>query len=449
MPSGKGVTISVTAETDAGKRRHMEDYLDVRLAPSNEALRNTPGLKEQAFVGVFDGHGGKEAALYARERLWDLIQEQSKFRTTDRQKVAEAIKDAYLGLHREMEPMRPRWKPNKLGDQSTAGTTACTVIFRQDHFYVANVGDSGAVLATVNQRAGEEGQPPVIATMLSKDHKPEDPVETKRVESLGGQVKISRKGVPRVVWERKKTSDDPDKPPTVDLIPFLSVSRSLGDFWSWCERTQKFVVSPHPDVDIHPLDPTCQKFLVLASDGLWNVMSPQDAVNFIWEYKTTPADEKDEKVSTSRDVVRALIDEALYRWRKKGMFADNISVVIAFLTQEGTEDRALQSLLRCQDSKAKTRPEREEESQQRVEERLPFKRSREETEGETISLTRPPLQKKSRQERDSGCESDSGSPVAESEGSLIPEGPSSGTSPQTVEPCSSSPILVSSPPLPA
>ena len=39
--------------------------------------------------------------------------------------------------------------------------------------------------ATVNQRAGEEGQPPVIATMLSKDHKPEDPVETKRVESLG------------------------------------------------------------------------------------------------------------------------------------------------------------------------------------------------------------------------------------------------------------------------
>ena len=38
------------------------------------------------------------------------------------------------------------WKPNKLGDLSTAGTTACTVIFRQDHFYVANVGDSSAVL---------------------------------------------------------------------------------------------------------------------------------------------------------------------------------------------------------------------------------------------------------------------------------------------------------------
>ena len=39
--------------------------------------------------------------------------------------------------------------------------------------------------ATVNQRAGEQGQPPLLATMLSKDHKPEDPVETERVESLG------------------------------------------------------------------------------------------------------------------------------------------------------------------------------------------------------------------------------------------------------------------------
>ena len=83
----------------------MEDYLDVRLAP-NESLRKVPDLREQAFVGVFDGHGGKEAALYARERLWDLIQEQEKFCTTDRQQVVEAIKEAYWGLHKEMEPKR-------------------------------------------------------------------------------------------------------------------------------------------------------------------------------------------------------------------------------------------------------------------------------------------------------------------------------------------------------
>lgn len=109
MPSRKGVTINVTAESDAGKRRHMEDYLDVQLSP-NESLKKMPGLKEQAFIGVFDGHGGKEAALYARERLWDLIQEQNKFQTTDRQQVVEAIEESYWGLHKEMEPMRRRFR---------------------------------------------------------------------------------------------------------------------------------------------------------------------------------------------------------------------------------------------------------------------------------------------------------------------------------------------------
>ena len=105
MSSEKGVTFRVSFETDGGEREHMEDYIDVRLSP-NEALRRIPGLKNHVFVGVFDGHGGKEAALYARERLWDLIQEQLKFRSTDREKVVEAIVDAYWSLHREMQSKR-------------------------------------------------------------------------------------------------------------------------------------------------------------------------------------------------------------------------------------------------------------------------------------------------------------------------------------------------------
>ena len=136
-----------------------------------------------------------------------------------------------------------------------------------------------------------------------------------------------------MVWERKKTTDTPDQTSTVDLIPFLSVSRSLGDFWSWSERTQQFVVSPHPDVCVHTLDASKQKFIVLASDGLWNVMTPQDVVDFVWDYETR--EEEEELLHQTRDVVRALIDEALYRWCKKGMFADNISVVIAFFSQDG------------------------------------------------------------------------------------------------------------------
>ena len=104
MPSS-GVTISVTAETNAGGRKHMEDYIAVSLSPK-ESLLSNPEMREQAFVGVFDGHGGKEAAKYAREHLWSVIQDQVKFLTHDPQSVREAIRDAYIQLHRTMEESR-------------------------------------------------------------------------------------------------------------------------------------------------------------------------------------------------------------------------------------------------------------------------------------------------------------------------------------------------------
>ena len=104
MPSS-GVTISVTAETNAGGRKHMEDYIAVNLSP-NEKLKAIPDMREQAFVGVFDGHGGKEAAKYAREKLWETIQSQDKFQTLKVEEVKEAIRDAYIELHHVMLSQR-------------------------------------------------------------------------------------------------------------------------------------------------------------------------------------------------------------------------------------------------------------------------------------------------------------------------------------------------------
>ena len=69
------ISIHVTGEMNPGCRCHMEDYITVTLCP-NEELRSIPHLKEQAFIGVFDGHGRKEAAKFTIERLWDVIQAQ-------------------------------------------------------------------------------------------------------------------------------------------------------------------------------------------------------------------------------------------------------------------------------------------------------------------------------------------------------------------------------------
>ena len=86
----------------------MEDYLAVKLCP-NEKLRQIPELREQAFIGVFDGHGGKEAAKFARERLWDLIQTQPKYLSTDIESIRESIEEAFIALHEEMQPLRSKY----------------------------------------------------------------------------------------------------------------------------------------------------------------------------------------------------------------------------------------------------------------------------------------------------------------------------------------------------
>lgn len=96
-----GVTISVVAERHPGDRKNLEDYVAVTLRP-NETLGKIPGMEEQAYVGLFDGHGGNEAAKYACEHLWETIQKQPKFQTRNVDSVVEGIADAYIELHETM-----------------------------------------------------------------------------------------------------------------------------------------------------------------------------------------------------------------------------------------------------------------------------------------------------------------------------------------------------------
>ena len=57
-----------------------------------------------------------------------------------------------------------------------------------------------------------------------------------------------------------------------------------------CPRSDEFVVSPRPDVYIHSLNAKVKMLIIIASDGLWNVMSPKEVVKFIWDYEHIPED---------------------------------------------------------------------------------------------------------------------------------------------------------------
>ena len=228
---------------------------------------------------------------------------------------------------------------------------------------------------------------------------------------------VSRKGVPRVVWERRRNGTTNGE--QVDFIPFLSVSRSLGDFWSYCPRSEEFVVSPRPDVYVHALNAKVQKFIVIASDGLWNVMSPKQVVEFIWDYEHAHED----TLHQPRDVVRAVINEALSRWNSKHLLADNIAVLIAFLSEDDY----------CSPSVADVTPSVEEEVASTATTASPTPSSNVGSSPELRANDTPPLRSdspvSSASPSNAPSPSPTSSPSTSSPSPSSPAGPSSSTSP--------------------
>ncbi|KAK1785994.1 hypothetical protein P4O66_017746, partial [Electrophorus voltai] len=237
--------------------------------------RHTGPPRAVAFYAVFDGHGGPDAACYAREHLWDLIKKQRGFWSRDDEEVCTAIRKGFIACHHAMWKKLPEWPRTATGLPSTSGTTASIAVIRRDRLYVAHVGDSAVVLG-VQDGPSEDT---LRAEEVTQDHKPELPKERKRIEALGGSV-IKKSGVNRVVWKRPRlTHNGPVRRSTViDQIPFLAVARALGDLWSYDFYSGEFVVSPEPDTAVIKLDLKRHRYIILGSDGLWNMVSPQEAV---------------------------------------------------------------------------------------------------------------------------------------------------------------------------
>ncbi|XP_069767789.1 protein phosphatase 1D-like [Narcine bancroftii] len=323
-------SLRVSVHSDQGGRKYMEDVTQVVLErgpdedEAEQARRPRPGV---AFFAVFDGHGGREAAVFARDNLWPCIKKQRGFLSEDPEEFRGAIRKGFIACHYAMWKQLPDWPKTLTGLPSTSGTTASVVIICRDKMYVAHVGDSGVVLGAQGSPPLGQGQSegPVHALEVTQDHKPELPKEKKRIEGLGGSV-INKSGVNRVVWKRPRlTHNGPVRRSTViDQIPFLAVARALGDLWSYDFYSGKFVVSPEPDTSVHTINCRDHKYIILGSDGLWNMIPAQDAVTICHDNE----DRRrllEEPGSTS---ARLLVNRALGRWRQRMLRADNTSAMV-------------------------------------------------------------------------------------------------------------------------
>lgn len=160
-----------------GWRINMED--------SHTHILSLPDDPGTAFFAVYDGHGGSTIAEYAGNHLHKILTKQSHYQDGH---FEEAMKQAFLEIDEIM-----------LQEESLknvqAGSTAVTMLIKDNVLYCANVGDSRAI-ASVNGRVEQ----------LSFDHKPTNEIEYNRITAAGGWVEYNR------------------------VNGNLALSRALGDF---------------------------------------------------------------------------------------------------------------------------------------------------------------------------------------------------------------------------
>ncbi|XP_050434412.1 uncharacterized protein LOC126841798 [Adelges cooleyi] len=325
MP-GIGVNLRVTGYCNQGGRKYMEDMFSV-------AYQQTPDMKdlEYAFFGIFDGHGGSEAAAYAKDHLLDTIIKDDAFWSDDDKDVLRAIRNGYIATHIDMWKNLENWPRTPSGLPNTSGTTASIAFIMRGKIYTGHVGDSCIVLGYQDEENGGWKAKP-----LTRDHKPESFEEKIRIEKSGGKV-INKSGVPRVVWNRPRIGHKGPvrRSTTIDEIPFLAVARALGDFWSYNSEHDTFVVSPEPDVDVFNVDPLKHRCLVFGTDGLWNVLSPDVAVTNVHATEKHNIEMKSMEKQDWLNPSKNLVDKAILQWNKVRLRADNTTVITLMLDPPG------------------------------------------------------------------------------------------------------------------
>lgn len=204
-----------------GKRATMEDFYDVKTSKVDG--------QTVCLFGIFDGHGGSRAAEYLKEHLFENLMKHPQF-----------IPDTKLAISETYRQTDANFLDSERDTFRDDGSTASTAVLVGNHLYVANVGDSRAIIS----KAGK-------AIPLSEDHKPNRSDERKRIESAGGIV----------MWAG-----------TWRVGGVLAMSRAFGN-----RMLKQFVVAD-PEIQDQEIDEELE-MLVLASDGLWDVVPNDDAVS--------------------------------------------------------------------------------------------------------------------------------------------------------------------------
>lgn len=255
------------------------------------------------FFGVFDGHGqfGTECSVFVRDRLVEIL-------SNDPTLLDDPVKAYNSAFSRTNEELH-----NSHIDDSMSGTTAITALLVGDMLYVANVGDSRAVLAV------KEGNR-VVAKDLSSDQTPFRKDECERVKSCGARVlsvdQVEGLKDPDIQsWGDEETEggDPPRLWVQNGMYPGTAFTRSVGD-----STAESIGVVAVPEVSTVHLT-THHPFFVVASDGVFEFLSSQTVVDMV------------NRCADPRDASSAIAGESYKLWLDHENRTDDITIIIVHI----------------------------------------------------------------------------------------------------------------------
>ncbi|XP_065829686.1 uncharacterized protein [Oscarella lobularis] len=245
-PAPKAATsVRAGGYTDTGRKLENQDTFKI------QQMKSTGDL----YVSVLDGHGanGKAVAHQARDLLYEKIERAKDFASDRKTSMKQACTRTHAAI------------VNGSIDASLSGTTATYAVINRavGELVIGCVGDTRAIIG----RKDASGKMGVAA--LTRDHNCDDPREAQRVRRAGGKVEPYRSGEqligPNRIWN----------PGPVQRLPGLCVSRSIGDTFA-----HSLGCSAEPEIQDIVLT-SRDKFLILASDGVWDGITNREAVDIV------------------------------------------------------------------------------------------------------------------------------------------------------------------------
>ncbi|KMZ69248.1 putative protein phosphatase 2C 60 [Zostera marina] len=317
---------------DSGK--HVSGDFSVAVVQANNLLEDQSQIESGplstldsgpngTFVGIYDGHGGPETSRFINDNLFRhlkrFVSEQRSMSINAIKQALQATEEAFLAFVTKQWSIMPQI--------ASVGSCCLVGVICEGTLYIANLGDSRVVLGRISKTSGH-----VIAVQLSVEH-------NVSIESVRDELRSRHPDDPQIVvlkhdvWRVKG---------------IIQISRSIGDVYlkktefnreplyskfRLREPFNKPILCAEPSTLIQPLQQH-DKFLIFASDGLWEHITNQEAVDIVQNHprngsakrlvKTALQEAAKKREMRYSDLMK--IDRGVRRH-----FHDDITVIVVFL----------------------------------------------------------------------------------------------------------------------